>query len=122
MLLPQPLRLSHPEVPDPRLSWPVVAAYNAATGPPHPLPPLLNPPCRLPASATAMSFQKTKNLMFRHDTQNIFCVLVDSDASLSILPHSPTELPTGRHLVGAMAKPFPLRDSAKFWFVSQGKF
>jgi hypothetical protein len=54
-----------------------------------------------------MSSIPTKNLIFLHDSQNNFKFLVDSGASISILPHSSSALPTGPHLVGANGKPIP---------------
>jgi hypothetical protein len=51
-----------------------------------------------------MSFQPAENLFFLHDTQNNSRFLVDSVASLSILPHASTGPPTGPHLVGANSK------------------
>jgi hypothetical protein len=54
-----------------------------------------------------MSFLPAKNFIFLQDTQNNFKFLVDSDASVSILPHSITVLPTGLHLVGANGKQIP---------------
>jgi hypothetical protein len=49
----------------------------------------------------------TKNLIFLHDSQNNFKFVVDSGASISILPHSSSAPPTGLHLVGANCKPIP---------------
>jgi hypothetical protein len=54
-----------------------------------------------------MSTFPTKNLIFLHDLQNNFNFLVDSGASISILPHSSSAPPTGPHLVGANSKPIP---------------
>jgi hypothetical protein len=65
------------------------------------------PPHSEPASATAMSFLPAKNLIFLQDTKNYFKFLVDSGASLSILPHSGPAPPTGPHLVGANGKQNP---------------
>jgi hypothetical protein len=52
-----------------------------------------------------MSTLPTKNLILLHDSQNNFKFLVDSGASISILPHSSLAPPTGPHLVGANGKP-----------------
>jgi hypothetical protein len=54
-----------------------------------------------------MSFLPAKNLIFLQDSQNNFKFLVDSGASISILPHSSAAPPTGPHLVGANGKPIP---------------
>ena len=54
-----------------------------------------------------MSTFPTKNLIFLHDSQNNFKFLVDSGASISILPHSSSAPPTAPHLVGANGKPIP---------------
>jgi hypothetical protein len=54
-----------------------------------------------------MSTFPTKNLIFLHDSQNNFKFLVDSGASISILPHSSSAPPTGPHLVGANGKLIP---------------
>jgi hypothetical protein len=54
-----------------------------------------------------MSTLPTKNLIFLHDSQNNFKYLVDSGASISILPHSSSAPPTGPHLLGANSKPIP---------------
>jgi hypothetical protein len=54
-----------------------------------------------------MSTFPTKNLIFLHDSQNHFKFLVDSSASISILPHSSSASPTGPHLVGAKGKLIP---------------
>jgi hypothetical protein len=56
---------------------------------------------------TAVSFLPAKNLIFLQDTKNNFKFLVDSDVSLSVLPHTSTGPPTGPHLVGANGKPIP---------------
>jgi len=48
-----------------------------------------------------MSAFPTKNLIFLKDSKNNFNFLVDSGASISILPHSSSAPPTGPHLVGA---------------------
>jgi hypothetical protein len=54
-----------------------------------------------------MSFLPAKNLIFLTDSQNNFKFLVNSGASVSILPHSSSALPTGPHLVGANGKQIP---------------
>jgi hypothetical protein len=54
-----------------------------------------------------MSFLAAKNLIFLQDTKHNFKFLVNSGASLSILPHSSPALPTGPHLVGANGKQIP---------------
>jgi hypothetical protein len=54
-----------------------------------------------------MSTFPTKNLIFLHDSQNNFKFLVNSGASISILPHSSSAPPTGPHLVGANGKLIP---------------
>jgi hypothetical protein len=54
-----------------------------------------------------MSTFPTKNLIFLHDSQNNFKFLVDSGASISILPHSSSAPPKGPHLVGANGKLIP---------------
>jgi hypothetical protein len=80
---------------------------------PAPLPVLSTPAAHPPpltselASATAMSFLPAKNLIFLQDTKNNFKFLVDSGASLSILPHSSLAPPTGPHLVGTNGKQIP---------------
>jgi hypothetical protein len=48
-----------------------------------------------------MSAFPTKNLIFLKDSKNNFNFLVDSGASISILPHSSSAPPTGPHIVGA---------------------
>jgi hypothetical protein len=48
-----------------------------------------------------MSAFPTKNLIFWKDSKNNFNFLVDSGASISILPHSSSAPSTGPHLVGA---------------------
>jgi hypothetical protein len=48
-----------------------------------------------------MSTFPTKNLIFLKDSKNNFNFLVDSGASISILPHSSPAPPTGPHLVSA---------------------
>jgi len=65
------------------------------------------PPHSEPASATAMSFLPAKNLIFLQDTKSNFKFLVDSGASLSILPHSSPAPPTRLHLEGANGKQIP---------------
>ncbi len=85
---------------------PAAAARIAPAGPTHPCctpPPLIV----LPTSATTMSFQLAQKLIFLQDTQNNFLFLVDSGASLSILPHVSTDPPSGPHLVGANGKTIP---------------
>jgi len=54
-----------------------------------------------------MSTFPTKNLIFLKDSKNNFIFLVDSGASISILPHSSSAPPTGPHLVGANGKLVP---------------
>jgi hypothetical protein len=54
-----------------------------------------------------MSFLAAKNLIFLQDTKHNIKFLVDSGASLSILQHSRSALPTGPHLVGANGKQIP---------------
>jgi hypothetical protein len=54
-----------------------------------------------------MSFLPAKHLIFLQDTKNNFKFLVDSGASLSILPHSSPAPPTSPHLVGANRKQIP---------------
>jgi hypothetical protein len=54
-----------------------------------------------------MSTFPTKDLIFLHDSQNNFKFLVNSGASISILPHSSSAPPTGPHLVGANGKLIP---------------
>jgi hypothetical protein len=53
-----------------------------------------------------MPFLLAKNL-FLQDTKHMFKFLVDSDATLLILPHSSPAPPTGPHLVGANGKQIP---------------
>jgi hypothetical protein len=54
-----------------------------------------------------MSFSSAKNLIFLLDSKNNFKILVDSGASLSIIPHSSLAPPTGPHLAGANGKQIP---------------
>ena len=54
-----------------------------------------------------MSAFPTKNLIFLKDSKNNFNFIVDSGASISILPHSSSAPPTGPHLVGANGKLIP---------------
>jgi hypothetical protein len=54
-----------------------------------------------------MSFLPAKTLIFLQDTKIKFTFLVNSGASLSILPHRSTALPTDPHLVGANGKSIP---------------
>jgi hypothetical protein len=54
-----------------------------------------------------MSVRPAKKLIFLQDTKNNFKFLVDSGASLSVLPHTSTAPPTGPHLAGANGKPIP---------------
>jgi hypothetical protein len=54
-----------------------------------------------------MSFLPAKNLIFLQDTKHNFKLLVNSDASLLILPHSSPAPPTGLHPVGANDKQIP---------------
>ncbi len=76
---------------------------SARVGSPHcrhrPCSPLLIPFCQ--HRSQQCLFRQQKNLIFLHDTQNNFRFLVDSGATLSILPHTFTEPSTGPHLVGA---------------------
>jgi hypothetical protein len=55
-----------------------------------------------------MSTFPTKNLIFLKDSKNNFNFLVDSGASISILPHSSSAPPTGPHLVGANGDVVPV--------------
>jgi hypothetical protein len=55
-----------------------------------------------------MSAFPTKNLIFLKDSKNNFNFLVDSGASISILPHSSSAPPTGPHLVGANGNIVPV--------------
>jgi hypothetical protein len=55
-----------------------------------------------------MSFLPAKNLIFLQDSQNDFKFLVESGASVSILPHSSSAPPIGPHLVGANGKQIPV--------------
>jgi len=66
------------------------------------------PSFSVPESATAMSFLPAKNLIFLQDSQNDFKFLVESGASVSILPHSSSAPPIGPHLVGANGKQIPV--------------
>jgi hypothetical protein len=70
-------------------------------------PAALLTPAAPPLAATAMSFLVAEHLIFLQDTMNNLNFLVDSGASLSILPHSSTAQPTGPHLVGANGKSIP---------------
>jgi hypothetical protein len=54
-----------------------------------------------------MSSLPAKILIFLQDSRNNFTFLVNSDASISILPHSSSAPPTGPHLVGANGKQIP---------------
>jgi hypothetical protein len=54
-----------------------------------------------------MSNFLTKNLIFLHDSKSNLQFLVDSGASISILPHSSSAPSTGLHLVGANGKLVP---------------
>jgi hypothetical protein len=110
VLLPRPLREQGPEVRE-RLHIPgkLVGRRPAPAAPP---PPDLSIPAVPPLhfvrqSATAMSFSPAKNLIFLLDSNNNFKFLVDSGASLSIIPHSSSAPPTGPHLVGANGKQIP---------------
>ncbi len=83
-----------------------LVGWRSAPAPPTPA--LLNPAAPLaiaPASATAMSFLPAIDLIFLQDTKNNFNFLVDSGASLSILPHTSTAPHTSPHLEGANGKP-----------------
>ncbi len=78
-----------------------------------PLPPVLSQPAAPPSVAmpefvTAMFNFPTKNLIFLKDSKNNFNFLVDSGASISILPHSSSAPPTGPHLVGANGDVVPV--------------
>ena len=55
-----------------------------------------------------MSAFPTKNLIFLKDSKNNFNFLVDSGASISILPHSSSAPPTGPRLVGANGDVLPV--------------
>jgi hypothetical protein len=55
-----------------------------------------------------MSIFPPKNLIFLKDSKNNFNFLVDSGASISILPHSSSAPPTGTHLVGANGDVVPV--------------
>jgi hypothetical protein len=68
-----------------------------------------------------MSTSPTKNLIFLHDSQNNFKFLVDSGASISILPHSSSAPPTGPHLVGANGKTIPSWEFCRFTVCFSGK-
>jgi hypothetical protein len=54
-----------------------------------------------------MSTFPTKNLIFLHDSKNNLKFLVDSGASISILPHSSPAPSTGPQLVGTNGKLVP---------------
>ena len=79
---------------------------QGTTSPPATVP-ACSPPVILPESATAMSFLTPGNLIFLHDTLNNYQFLVDSGASLSILPHMSTAAPSGPTLVGTNGKQIP---------------
>jgi hypothetical protein len=55
-----------------------------------------------------MSAFPTKNLIFLKDSKSNLNCLVDSGASISILPHSSSAPPTGLHLVGANGNIVPV--------------
>jgi hypothetical protein len=55
-----------------------------------------------------MSIFPTKNLIFLKNSKSNLNFLVDSGASISILPRSSLALPTGPHLVGANGKIVPV--------------
>ncbi len=55
-----------------------------------------------------MSAFPTKNLIFLKCSKNNFNFLVDSGASISILPHSSSAPPTGPRLVGANGDVLPV--------------
>jgi hypothetical protein len=55
-----------------------------------------------------MSFLPAKILIFLQDSQNDLKFLVESGASVSILPHSSSAPPTGPHLLGAHGKQIPV--------------
>jgi hypothetical protein len=91
-----------------------------------PPPPVLSQPAVPPSvavseSVTAMSTFPTKNLIFLKDSKNSLNFLVDSGASISILPHSSSAPPTGLHLVGANGKIVPVWGAAARPFLSQAK-
>jgi hypothetical protein len=73
-------------------------------------------PATLLASATAKSFLPAKNFIFLQDTHNNLRFLVDSGASLSILPHA---APNGSHLVEANGKTIPAWGFHRFSFSRQ---
>jgi len=54
-----------------------------------------------------MSFMPAKNLIFLHDSANNLKFLVDSGASLSILPFNSSTAPSGPHLIGANGSTIP---------------
>jgi hypothetical protein len=55
-----------------------------------------------------MSAFPTKNLIFLKDSKNNLNFLVNSGASISILPHLSSAPPTGPHLVGANGNVVPV--------------
>ena len=68
-----------------------------------------------------MSFTPAKNLLFLLDTTNNFNFLVDSGASLSIVPHQSEAAPTGPHLIGANGAAIPAWGFKKFNVTFGGK-
>ncbi|WP_371068079.1 hypothetical protein, partial [Salmonella enterica] len=68
-----------------------------------------------------MSFTPAKNLLFLLDTTNNLNFLVDSGASLSIVPHQSEAAPTGPHLIGANGAAIPAWGFKKFNVTFGGK-
>jgi hypothetical protein len=66
-----------------------------------------------------MSFLTAKNLIFLQDKHNNFRFLIDSGASLSILPHADT--PTRPHLLGANGKTIPVWGFRRFTVCFSGQ-
>jgi hypothetical protein len=58
-------------------------------------------------TATAMSFSHSSGLMFLRDSYNKLNFLVDSGASLSIIPFSSSQTPLGPKLLGANGASIP---------------
>jgi hypothetical protein len=104
VFLPHPLRRSRLQVRHRLLisGKQVCKRWPPASPPPDPLSPADPPPPSLngePTSATAMSFLPAKNLILFHDsddTHNKFQFLVDSRASLAIVPHAADKPPKVR--------------------------
>jgi hypothetical protein len=72
--------------------------------------------CRVPHqihTATAMSFSHGSGLMFLRDSYNQLNFLVDSGASLSIIPFSSSQTPLGPKLLGANGQHSHLGISSK---------